>query len=72
MPRLLSILLPLVLPATVLASCNADNCLRALRATARLEAAQAFCGTFTTASVTATSAIPSYAVAAAREMWLAE
>ncbi|KAG9231310.1 ribonuclease Trv [Amylocarpus encephaloides] len=58
-----SLFLSLALPAGIAASCNADNCLRALRATARLEAAQSFCATFTTASVTETSAIPSYAVA---------
>ena len=58
-----SLFLSLALPAGIAASCNADNCLRALRATARLEAAQSFCATFTTAAVAATSAIPSYAVA---------
>jgi hypothetical protein len=45
------------------ASCNADNCLRALRATqvpGQLQTAQAFCATFTKTSVPA-SAIPSYA-----------
>lgn len=49
-----------------LGDCDADNCLRALRATqtpGRLEAAQSFCATFTTTSVAAT-AIPSYAAKA--------
>ncbi|KAH8594853.1 hypothetical protein B0O99DRAFT_623784 [Bisporella sp. PMI_857] len=48
------------------ANCGADNCLRALRATqtpGRLEAAQSFCATFTTAPVTATASIPTYAIA---------
>ncbi|KAH8807834.1 ribonuclease Trv [Xylogone sp. PMI_703] len=56
-------LLPLAFAATAAASCNADNCLRALRATARIDDARAFCATFTTESVTATTGIPSYAVA---------
>ena len=51
-------------PAAAAASCNADNCLRGLRASNRLTEAQAFCGTFTTAPVTATSAIPTFAVQA--------
>ncbi|RFU34240.1 hypothetical protein B7463_g2081, partial [Scytalidium lignicola] len=63
MAPLSAFLLPLTFAATVTASCNADNCLRALRATARIEDARAFCATFTTESVTATTAIPSYAVA---------
>jgi hypothetical protein len=44
------------------AACNADNCLRALRATqipGRLEAAQSFCSTFKTTSVAA-AAVPTY------------
>lgn len=45
--------------------CNADNCLRALRATqtpGRLESAKAFCATYTKATGTvAPTAIPSYA-----------
>jgi hypothetical protein len=45
-------------------SCNADNCLRAMRGAERIEAARAFCGTFTTAAVTATAAIPTFAVEA--------
>lgn len=45
-------------------SCNADNCLRALRASSRLEEARAFCGTFTTATVTATAGIPTFAAQA--------
>ena len=57
--------LALLAPAAVSAiTCNADNCLRGLRASNRVAEAQAFCGTFTTAVVTATSAIPSFAVAA--------
>lgn len=63
MAPLSSLLLPLVLAVPCFAACNADNCLRALRATARIDEAQSFCATFTTAAVTATSAIPSYAVA---------
>ena len=46
------------------ADCNADNCLRGLRATARIDEARGFCGTFTTATVTATAGIPSFAAAA--------
>lgn len=48
------------------AACDADNCLRALRATqvpGRLESAQAFCGTFTKTAVAASS-IPTYAAEA--------
>jgi len=51
--------------ATAEASCNADNCLRALRATqtpGRLEAAQSFCATFTASPVTATASVPTFAV----------
>lgn len=47
----------------VAASCNPDNCLRALRATqtpGRLQSAQAFCATFTAAPVAPTN-IPEYA-----------
>ncbi|OAA39465.1 pyridine nucleotide-disulfide oxidoreductase family protein [Metarhizium rileyi] len=47
------------------ADCNADNCLRAMRATqtpGRLESARAFCATYTKATGTmAATAIPSYA-----------
>lgn len=46
------------------ADCNADNCLRGLRATARIDEARGFCGTFTTAIVTATEGLPTYAAAA--------
>ena len=61
MPSVTSLLFPILISATsVAASCNADNCLRALRAPAKLAEAQSFCATFTTASV----AIPSYAAAA--------
>ena len=57
MPSFLLVVAQLLLSASaVTASCNADNCLRALRNPARLEAAQQFCGTFTTAIVTATTA----------------
>ena len=55
-------ILPFLVPAIVAASCNADNCLRALRQSNVLTLAQAFCKSFTTASVTATTALPSYAV----------
>lgn len=51
-----------------LGDCNADNCLRALRATqtpGRLASAQSFCATFTAASSSAT-AIPTYAVDACK------
>ena len=52
----------------VAARCAADNCLRALRATqipGRLESAQAFCSTFTSATVAATS-IPTFAADACK------
>ncbi|CAG8972130.1 hypothetical protein HYALB_00008135 [Hymenoscyphus albidus] len=62
MAPLSSLLLSLGLAVPCFAACNADNCLRALRAPARLEEAQLFCATFTTAAVSAASAIPSYAV----------
>lgn len=54
--------------ATAATQCNADNCLRALRATqtpGRLESARAFCATYTQASVPS-SAIPAYAVNACK------
>ena len=47
----------------VAAECNADNCLRALRATqipGRLETAQSFCATFTKTSATAATPVPSF------------
>jgi hypothetical protein len=53
----------LLFAALAAGDCNADNCLRALRATqtpGRLQAAQSFCATFTKQSVPAT-AIPSFA-----------
>jgi hypothetical protein len=58
-------LLAALVPFTAVAgaSCNADNCLRALRATQRLEAAQSFCTTFTTAQVSETTGIPQFALA---------
>jgi hypothetical protein len=59
----------LLFATLVAGDCNADNCLRALRATqvtGRLAAAQTFCASFTSASVPAT-AIPSYAAAACKE-----
>ena len=56
-----------VLAAGTAADCTANNCLRALRAPQRLEAAQAFCSTFTTVPVTATAAIPSFAVEACKD-----
>lgn len=52
----------------VAARCAADNCLRAMRATqtpGRLESAQAFCSTFTSATVAAT-AIPTFAADACK------
>lgn len=55
----------LSLASVAAGACNADNCLRAFRATqipGQLQSAQAFCGTFTATSVPAT-AIPSYAAA---------
>jgi len=51
------------------AGCNADNCIRALRATqtpGRLETARAFCSAFTTTAVAAT-AVPSFAVDACKD-----
>lgn len=51
------------------ASCDADNCLRALRATqtpGRLQAAQSFCATFTKSAVPAT-AIPTFAAGACKQ-----
>lgn len=59
-------LTPLLFATLALGSCNADNCLRALRATqtpGRLQAAQSFCSTFTKVPIPAT-AIPSYAAVA--------
>ncbi|CAK7232613.1 hypothetical protein SEUCBS140593_008320 [Sporothrix eucalyptigena] len=56
----------LALPALAAASCNADNCLRALRATqtpGRLQNAQSFCSQYT-ATASAAVSIPSYAVEA--------
>jgi hypothetical protein len=53
----------LSLASLAAASCDADNCLRALRATqipGQLQTAHAFCATFTKTSVAASS-IPSYA-----------
>lgn len=50
-------------------ACDADNCLRALRATqtpGRLEAAQSFCATFTQSAAAAT-AIPTYAADACKQ-----
>ncbi|CAK7229666.1 hypothetical protein SBRCBS47491_007328 [Sporothrix bragantina] len=58
----------LALPALALASCNADNCLRALRATqtpGRLQSAQSFCLEYTAIASTAV-AIPSYATEACK------
>jgi len=47
--------------ATVSAqSCNADNCLRAMRSPERIAEARAFCGTYTTA----TASIPAFATQA--------
>ena len=57
-----ALLLPLIT-----ASCDADNCLRAFRATqtpGRLSSAQAFCATFTASTVTATTGLPTYATPA--------
>ncbi|KAM0322000.1 hypothetical protein ACHAQA_009741 [Verticillium albo-atrum] len=48
-------------------SCNADNCLRALRSTSvkgRLEESQEFCGEFTATVVADVTVVPSYAAAA--------
>ncbi|TVY18750.1 Peptidase S41 family protein ustP [Lachnellula arida] len=56
----------LLLATLVSGACDADNCLRAMRATqtpGRLQAAQSFCATFTQSSVAAT-AIPTYAAEA--------
>jgi len=56
----------LAFAALAAADCNADNCLRAMRATqipGRLEAAQSFCATFTQ-NIVAATAIPSYAAQA--------
>ncbi|KAL5314470.1 hypothetical protein ACEPPN_017110 [Leptodophora sp. 'Broadleaf-Isolate-01'] len=44
--------------------CNADNCLRGLRSPERIAEAREFCGTFTTAPVTATASIPTFAAQA--------
>jgi hypothetical protein len=60
------VLLASLLPFAVASSCNADNCLRALRASdvpGRLQAAQSFCANFTAQTVTSTASIPTYAVA---------
>jgi hypothetical protein len=60
------ILLAFLMPLATGSACNADNCLRAFRATSvpgRLEAAQSFCANFTTQTITATAPIPTYAVA---------
>ncbi len=46
-------------------SCNADNCLRALRNPTRIENARAFCATYT-AAPSPTIAIPSYATEACK------
>jgi hypothetical protein len=67
MTRLLTaVLLATLLPLTAAEGvCNADNCLRAMRATqtpGRLAAAQSFCRTFTATPVTATDSIPTFAV----------
>jgi hypothetical protein len=62
------ILTAILFVGLVLGDCNADNCIRALRATqtpGRLEAAQTFCAAFTTISVAAT-AIPAYAAEACK------
>jgi hypothetical protein len=59
------VLLASLLPFAAGSACNADNCLRALRATdvpGRLGAAQSFCATFTAQTVTATASIPTYAI----------
>ncbi|RDL35438.1 ClpP [Venustampulla echinocandica] len=58
-----------ILAALASASCDDDNCLRALRATqipSRIEAAQSFCATFTGTSV-APTAIPTYALDACEQ-----
>lgn len=55
----------------VVGVCNADNCLRSMRATeisGRLETAQSFCATYTAASVTtATVFIPPFASNACKD-----
>jgi len=59
----------LLLATLASGACDADNCLRALRATqtpGRLEAAQSFCATYTQSSVAAT-AIPTYAADACKQ-----
>ncbi|KAK0102031.1 ribonuclease T2-like [Cadophora gregata f. sp. sojae] len=63
MSPLASLLLPLIVSASSVAAaaCNADNCLRGLRAPARLAEAQSFCATFTAST---SVAIPSFAAAA--------
>ncbi|RFU35040.1 hypothetical protein B7463_g1302, partial [Scytalidium lignicola] len=51
------------LTALAKADCAADNCLRALRATqipGRLQSAQAFCATYTTATSTGEAGLPTY------------
>jgi hypothetical protein len=65
---MLFVLTTLILAAVVAGDCNADNCLRAFRATqtpGRLQAAQSFCATYTQQGVTAT-AIPSFVVDACK------
>ncbi|KAE8441047.1 hypothetical protein EG329_005909 [Mollisiaceae sp. DMI_Dod_QoI] len=59
----------LLLAGLAAGACDADNCLRALRATqtpGRLQSAQSFCGTYTTKAVLA-SAIPAFAVDACKD-----
>ncbi|KAH7384954.1 ribonuclease T2-like protein [Cadophora sp. MPI-SDFR-AT-0126] len=64
MSLLTSLLIPLLVSASsVVASCNADNCLRALRAPSKLAEAQSFCATFTV-SASGPVAIPTFAAAA--------
>ncbi|KAH8802632.1 peptidase s41 family protein [Xylogone sp. PMI_703] len=61
----LSLLALASLTALANAECAADNCLRALRATqipGRLASAQAFCATYTTATLTGEVGLPTYAV----------
>jgi hypothetical protein len=62
--RLSSLAISVALPVGKAATCNADNCLRALRAPAQIVEAQSFCATFTTTTAAGTSAIPTYAIAA--------
>lgn len=50
-----------LLTAVSAQSCNADNCLRALRAPERLSEARVFCGTYT---ITASATVPTYASSA--------